>query len=82
MDNANKSGQWYTNILNKLHEFFRKYDLPEDMAGELQAIVIDVAREQYKVGNKAGIAWLKREQAKNGARSPSVTPTTPMVYSA
>lgn len=82
MQNTNTSGKtWYTDILNTLHAFFRKYDLPEDMAGELQAIVIEIARAQYRAGNKGGIAWLLKKQAEEARKAPQVTAASPMVYS-
>lgn len=69
MENAHGTavrGGWYFQLLDKVNELIRKFDLPEDIAGEIQRLTIEVARAQFKAGNMSGIAWLKREQAKNG----------------
>lgn len=64
-------GSWYFTLLDKVQELVRKFELPEDIAAEVQGLAIEVARAQFKAGNNSGIAWLKKEQAKNGIRSNS-----------
>lgn len=65
---GSQQGGWYYKLLDKVQELIRKFDLPEDIAADVQRLTIDIAREQFKAGNKSGIAWLKKEQAKNGVR--------------
>ncbi len=64
---------WYATLLDKVNELIRKFDLPEDIAGDIQRLTIEVARAQFKAGNNSGISWLKREQAKNGILSKAPT---------
>lgn len=73
MENATVAakGSWYFSLLDKVQALVRKFDLPEDIAAEVQGLTIEIARAQFKAGNNSGIAWLKREQAKNGIRSNS-----------
>lgn len=74
MESSNISAQqggWYYKLLDKVHELIRKFDLPEDIAADVQRLTIDIAREQFKAGNKSGIAWLKKKQAEEGIRSSS-----------
>ena len=54
---------WLDTLMEKFDNYVRKYDLPEDMAHELSVFVETVAREQYKAGNKSGIAWLRRQMS-------------------
>lgn len=65
---ATQQGNWYYKLLDKVNELIRRFDLPEDIAAEVQALAIEVAREQFKAGNKSGIAWLKKKQAEEGVR--------------
>lgn len=81
MENNNAAAKWYQNIVDKVREIVDRYGLPEDIAADVRAMTFEIARDQYKVGNKAGIAWLKREQAKNGVQSRAVAPQV-MAYSA
>lgn len=74
METTNSSasnGGWYYKLLDKVQELIRKFDLPEDIAADVQSLTIEVAREQFKAGNRSGIAWIKKEQAKNGVREGS-----------
>lgn len=48
-------------LQDNFQAIMRKYDMPEDIENELYAFVLGVAREQYKTGNKSGIAWLRRQ---------------------
>lgn len=67
--NATSTGSWYYRLLDRVQDLIRRFELPEDIAAEVQSLTIEIAREQFKAGNKSGIAWLKREQAKNGVRT-------------
>ena len=63
------TGGWYFQLLDKVNELVRRFGLPEDIAGDIQRLTIEVARTQFKAGNMNGISWLKREQAKHGILS-------------
>lgn len=66
-----QQGNWYYKLLDRVNELIRKFDLPEDIAAEVQSLTIEVARDQFKAGNKSGIAWLKKRQSEEGIRSSS-----------
>lgn len=51
---------WYATLLDKVNELIRKFDLPEDIAGDIQRLTIEVARAQFKAGNNSGISWARR----------------------
>ena len=57
---------WYDKIYDKVGEVVRKYDLPEDISADIRLLAMDVAKEQYRVGNNSGISWLRRELSKTG----------------
>lgn len=59
---ATKPGNWYYTLLNKVNELIRKFDLPEDIAAEVQSLTIEVARDQFKAGSKSGVAWILKKQ--------------------
>jgi hypothetical protein len=55
---------WYKKIITECNTLAEKFGLDDLLGQEFRDFVIRVARDQYKVGNKSGIAWLKSEQAK------------------
>lgn len=55
---------WYERIYDKVSEVVRKYDLPEDISADMRLLAMDIAKEQYRIGNNSGISWLRRELAK------------------
>lgn len=55
--------KWYEILEDKFTSLMTKYDMPEDIANEIHAFVLEIAREQYKSGNRSGIAWLRRQLA-------------------
>ncbi len=61
MENTN--APWYATIVAECNTLAEKFGLDDLLGEELRDFVIRIARDQYKVGNKSGIAWLKRQQA-------------------
>lgn len=55
------TGGWYFQLLDKCHDITKKYDLPADITADIQRLAIEVARAQFKAGNKSGIEWLRKE---------------------
>ena len=68
-----KTGGWYYKLLDQVNDLVRKFDLPGDIAGDIQRLTIEVARAQFKAGNNSGISWLRRKQEEKlmGASSPA-----------
>ncbi len=70
MDNENKAPKqkWYDILEDRYNALMIKFDMPEDIAHEIYSFITEVAREQYKSGNKSGISWLLKKQAIEGIR--------------
>lgn len=58
---------WYVTMMEKFDLMMNKHDIPEEISSDLQSLFVETAREQFKTGNKSGISWLLREQAKKAA---------------
>lgn len=68
MDTTDKKGEsWYTRLLSAVTGMADQLELSEDKRESFRAFVMELAREQYRVGNKAGIRWLKIQQLKEQA---------------
>lgn len=65
----NPAAKWYVSILEKVRDIVDRYGLPEDIAADMRAMSFEIAKEQYKAGNRSGIAWLKKKQSEEGIRS-------------
>jgi hypothetical protein len=59
----NENAKWYVSIVAECNRLAEKFGLDDLLSEEMRDFVIRVAREQYKVGNKSGIMWLRRKQA-------------------
>jgi hypothetical protein len=58
MENKKK---WSDELEDRFLNISRKYDLPEEIEHDLHTFVLTVAQEQYRTGNRNGIAWLRRQ---------------------
>lgn len=65
-----KKLSWVEELDNRFHGLMGKFDMPEDIAFEIHNFVLEVAREQYKTGNRSGIAWLRRKQSEERRTAP------------
>ncbi len=52
---------WLDKLTDRFNELMTKLDMPEDMRHELEGFVLSVAKEQYVIGNKSGISWLRKQ---------------------
>ncbi len=62
--NANESAEkknWFDRLMEPFDALMVKHDMPEDIHVELRNFVVELAKEQYKSGNKSGIAWLRKK---------------------
>jgi hypothetical protein len=64
--------KWFEVLEEKFNSLVLKYDFPEDMASEIYNFVMETARDQFKSGNKSGISWILREQAKKAVQNAPV----------
>lgn len=66
--------RWYSTLMDNFQTLMKKHDMPEDIALEIESFVIDVAKAQFKAGNKSGIAWTYQQIAlKQNARLQGAT---------
>lgn len=52
-----KTIKWYNTLRERVQDLGRRYELPEDITAEVQNLMFEVAREQFKIGSKSGAAW-------------------------
>lgn len=71
MQTSNNEGKggWYFKLLERVHDIIRKFELPEDIAAEVQNLTIEVAREQFKAGSRSGVAWILKKQEEDRAKA-------------
>ncbi len=64
MDYPNKSaGSWITRLTTNFNSLMQRLDMPGELADEIRAFMMQVAREQYKAGNNSGIRWARTNPA-------------------
>jgi hypothetical protein len=56
-----KKKNWSEELEDRFLAMSRKYDLPEDIEHDFHTFVFSVAQEQYRIGNRNGISWLRRQ---------------------
>jgi hypothetical protein len=52
---------WLDKLTDRFDALMIKFDMPEDIRHELESFVLNVAKEQYTIGNKSGISWLRKQ---------------------
>ncbi len=57
MNERPKFVPWHVKITERFDKLMEKLGIPEDMSQEVQTFLLEVAREQYKSGNRSGIKW-------------------------
>jgi hypothetical protein len=48
---------WHVKITERFDTLMEKLGIPDDIAQEVRTLLLEVAKEQYKSGNKSGIRW-------------------------
>ena len=61
IDNNETKKTWLEKLTDRFDALMVKFDMPEDMRHELESFVLSVAKEQYTIGNKSGISWLRKQ---------------------
>lgn len=69
----NQKQSWYDKLSDSFDALMRKFDMPEDMAIEIREFMFNVAREQYRVGNKSGISWLHRKMREGSGEQQAIS---------
>lgn len=59
MNAAQTKQRWYSTLVDRFYSLSRKYDLPQDIADDFLGFIVEVAKDQFKAGNRSGIAWAR-----------------------
>ena len=59
----NPTAKWYIDLSMRFNDLMQRNGMPEEIAAEIKLFVVDVAKEQYKAGNRSGIAWMRKQMA-------------------
>lgn len=51
------SKKWYEELILGINSLAERFGLDDISTSELRDFIIQVAKEQYKVGNKSGARW-------------------------
>ncbi len=64
---------WLSILQDNFHSLMKKHDMPEDIAHDIETFVLSVAKDQFRAGNRGGIAWTHKQYAlkRNGALQPA-----------
>lgn len=63
--------KWYVNLLSQLNSITEEFELDPIQAERFRSFTFEVAKSQYKAGNKGGIAWLHKQLREKGANAAS-----------
>ena len=59
MDTENKSN-WLTALIRSINSLSEQFGLDDQSTSTLRDFIVDIAREQYKIGNRSGIRWARQ----------------------
>lgn len=59
MENA--SNKWYSSLISECNTLCEKWGLDDPGTEEFRNFVVNIAKEQYKTGNRSGIKWVYRK---------------------
>ena len=65
MQSSTTESLWYQELNDKIAELSASFNLSETQALELSYFALNLAREQYKAGNRAGISYGMKEARNN-----------------
>ncbi|MBU0531198.1 MAG: hypothetical protein ABIG32_01240 [Candidatus Uhrbacteria bacterium] len=60
----NSSPKWYVDMTTRFNQLAQNFGLEGPAADDLRSFMIEIAKEQYKVGNKCGIRWARSDDGK------------------
>lgn len=58
-----------TKLSSRTQELMNNLGIPGDMGARIKDFVFEVAREQYKAGNKSGIRWARMNPQPSGVNN-------------
>ena len=63
--------KWYSNLLSQLNSIAEEFELDPIQSERFRSFTFEVAKDQFKAGNKSGIAWLHRQLRDKGSAVPA-----------
>lgn len=54
--------KWYIDLCNRFEALMHNLGIPPEAGEQIKDLCVQVALEQYKVGNKCGIRWAYEQQ--------------------
>ena len=57
----NPTAKWYVNLCARFNDIMDRNGIPEEISAEIKLFVVDIAREQYRSGNRSGCAWMREQ---------------------
>lgn len=69
----NQEANWFVELTSRIQSLAEKFELDDMGVQELRDFVIDIAKSQYRVGNKAGIRWAYAKA--NGTQATAMQPS-------
>lgn len=58
---------WFQKLMNRFQSLMQQLDVPDEVVPEIRAFLMQVAKEQYMVGNSSGIRWARTNPQKSMA---------------
>jgi hypothetical protein len=62
-----QTAKWYTELCTKHNELMNRLGLPEEFSVEIKSLLVEIAKSQYKTGNRCGIRYAHEQMAKKSA---------------
>lgn len=53
---------WYREITTRINSLSETFGLDDMQTSDLRTFVVNIAKDQYKIGNKSGAAWAFKQK--------------------
>jgi len=63
---------WYKKLLNQLNVLAEQFELDDLQLDQFRDFSVNLAKEQFRAGNKSGIAWAYKQIRENNQHSQTV----------
>jgi len=61
--------KWYDSLITRVNTFSEELGLDDFSTSKFRDFMFEVAKEQYKRGNKSGVAWAFKKAEENATAS-------------
>lgn len=62
---------WINALTDRVNTMAEEFGLDDSQTNRFRDFTIEMAKEQYKVGNKSGIAWLHKQMQEKSVQKSS-----------